>query len=100
MMPCSRMDWAKSVRDSSSKYFLGWLRPGSTWEIGSKTEPDSWLCRATSPINAPSPRPNPLAFAMGLTFLSAPPWGASIRFSYTWATAPPLRWYTSWANWR
>ena len=66
MMPCSSMEDARSANASSSNRFRGWFSPGSTWEMGSRTEPASWLCRvAASPMRASSPRPRPLVFPIG-----------------------------------
>ena len=39
----------------SSNRFRGCLMPGSTWEMGSMTEPPSWVFRAASPSRAPRP---------------------------------------------
>ena len=64
-MPCSRMEAARSARASSSNRFRGWFRPGSTWEMGSVTDPASWFCMvAESPIRASRPFPKPLAIAI------------------------------------
>lgn len=64
-MPCWRMDSARSARASSSKCFLGWFRPGSTWAMGRLTEPPVWAWRELSPNSASSPLPKAM-----LSFLS------------------------------
>ena len=38
MMPCIRMESARSLRASGSKLFLGWVEQLSTWLMGSSRE--------------------------------------------------------------